>query len=235
MNFFTHFLRPARRGLASLAAALVPSVAILVATFAGSHAHAAELRVGVSADITSIDPHYVNITPTNNIAFHIFGTLVAVDNDARLTPGLATEWKAIDATTWEFKLRKGVKFSDGSDFTAEDVVFSIDRIPTIKNSPGPYTSFVSRITAKEIVDAHTVRFKTATPYAMVPYDMVSVYIVSKKAATNATTDDFNSGKTAIGAGPYKLASYKRGDRVELVRNDRFGVPSLHLTKLPSAF
>ncbi len=184
-------------------------------------AHAAELRIGLAADVTSMDPHYVNIAPNNNVAWHVFDALVHVDANARIVPGLATSWRAVDDTTWEFKLRHGVKFHDGSDFTAADVVFSLERPATLAGSPGPFTGFVQAITAKQVVDPYTIRFKTAVPYAMLPYDLNSIYIVSKKAAANAATEDFNSGKAMIGTGPFKFVRYLRGDRIELARNDHY--------------
>jgi peptide/nickel transport system substrate-binding protein len=183
--------------------------------------HAAELRIGLGADVTSLDPHFLNVAPNNNAAWHVFDALVHVDANARIVPGLAVSWRAIDPTTWEFKLRKGVKFHDGSDFTAEDVIFSLERPATLVASPGPFTSFVKPITAKKIVDPWTIRFKTAAPYAMLPYDLNSIFIVSKKAATGASTEDFNSGKAAVGTGPYKLVRFARGDRIELARNDAY--------------
>jgi len=184
-------------------------------------AHAAELRIGLGADVTSLDPHFLNVAPNNNAAWHVFDALVHVDANARLAPGLAVSWRAVDPITWEFKLRKGVKFHDGSDFTAEDVIFSLERAATLAASPGPFASFVKPIVAKQIVDPWTIRFKTAAPYAMLPYDLNSIFIVSKKAAAGAATGDFNSGKAAIGTGPYKLLRFARGERIELVRNDAY--------------
>ncbi len=195
----------------------------LLLSFAGALA-AADLRIGMSADVTSIDPHFVNITPNNNVAWHVFEALTHVDADARLIPGLAESWRAVDSTTWEFRLRRGVKFHDGSELTAEDVAFSIDRPATLKASPGPFTTFTRPIVAKEIPDRFTIRLRTAAPYAMVPYDMNSVFIVSKRAAAGASTEDFNAGKAAVGTGPYRFARFARGDRVELVRNDAYWGP-----------
>ena len=183
--------------------------------------HGAELRIGLAADVTSLDPHYVNLAPNNSAASHVFDALVHVDANARLAPGLALSWRAIDPTTWEFKLRKGVKFHDGSEFSADDVIFSLERPATLAASPGPFTGFVKPITAKKIVDPWTIQLKTAAPYAMLPYDLNSIFIVSKKAATGASTEDFNSGKAAIGTGPYKLLRFARGERIELARNDSY--------------
>lgn len=184
-------------------------------------AAAAELRIGLSADVTSLDPHFLNLAPNNNAAWHVFDALVHVDANVRLAPGLAVSWRAIDPTTWEFKLRRGVKFHDGSDFTAEDVIFSLERPATLSASPGPFTGFVKPITAKKIIDPWTIQLKTAVPYAMLPYDLNSIFIVSKKAAAGASTEDFNSGKAAVGTGPYKLLRFARGERIELARNDAY--------------
>jgi len=195
--------------------------ALGVVLLAGAPASAQELRIAVAADVTSIDPHFFNLFPNNNVAEHIFGKLVEMDPDSHMIPGIATSWKTVDPTTWEFKLRKGAKFTDGSELTAEDVVFTLDRVPKVPNSPGPFTPYTKLITSVEIVDPYTIRFKYATPYPLAPNDMSTIYIVSKKAATGATTEDFNSGKAAIGSGRYKLVRYVNGDRVELTRNDGY--------------
>jgi len=192
-----------------------------IALVAFSASQAADLKIGVGADITSMDPHYVNLFPNNDVAEHIYNKLVTLDSDSRLIPDLAESWKTVDPTTWEFKLRKGVKFHDGSDFTAADVVFSYDRVAKIPNSPGPFTVYTKAIVSSEIVDDHTIRFKTASPYPLLPNDLSTVYIVSKKVAANATTEDFNAGKVNIGTGPFKFVEFKRGDRVELARNDAY--------------
>ncbi len=181
-------------------------------------AAAADLTIGLGTDVTSLDPHYHNVTPNNSVGAHIFGYLVMRNEKSQLVPGLATEWKSIDPLTWEFKLRRGVKFHDGSDFTAADVVASIERVPTVPNSPSPFTAYSKQIREIVVVDPHTLRLRTATPYPLMPSDMTQILIVSK-AAAKATTDDFNSGRAAIGTGPYKLVRYVKGDRIELARND----------------
>jgi peptide/nickel transport system substrate-binding protein len=181
--------------------------------------HAAELRIGLAADVTSMDPHFLNLQPNINIGWHVFDALTHVDKDARLIPGLAVSWRALDATTWEFKLRRGVRFHDGSELTAEDVVFSIERTLRVPN--GQFRPFTQRIVAKEIPDPYTLRLKTAAPYAMVPYDLDSVFIVSRKAAAGARAEDFDSGKAMIGTGPFRFVRFARGERVELARNDAY--------------
>jgi peptide/nickel transport system substrate-binding protein len=187
----------------------------------GALAHAADLRIGLSADVTTMDPHFLASQPNLTVGYHVFDALTHVDEKARLIPGLATSWRAVDATTWEFKLRQGVKFHDGSDLTAEDVLFSLERPLNIKGSPGGFAAYVRAITGKEIVDKQTIRLKTATPYGALPEDLNSIMIVSKKIAASAVPEDFESGRATIGTGPYKFVRFARGDRVEYLRNDSY--------------
>src|SRR5581483_4983796 len=116
--------RSAREGVKRMARVLLAALVFWTACGPG---YASELRIGLAADVTSMDPHFLNLQPNVNISWHVFDALTHVDADARLIPGLAVSWRALDATTWEFKLRRGVRFHDGSEFTADDVVFSIER------------------------------------------------------------------------------------------------------------
>jgi peptide/nickel transport system substrate-binding protein len=181
---------------------------------------ATDLIIGIGADVTAIDPHYHNVTPNNNVAAHIFDYLVLRDERQKPIPGLAESWRTIDPLTWEFKLRKGVSFHDGSEFTAADVVASIERVPRVPNSPSPFTAYTKQIKEMVVVDPYTIRFRTAAPYPLMPTDMTQVAIISAKAA-KASTEDFNSGRAAIGTGPYKLVRYAKGDRIELARFDGY--------------
>src|SRR5262245_15825464 len=113
----------------TLAAALLFGT-ILGGSLGGS-AQAQTLTIGVRAGPDSIDPHWSTLGSQAETLRHIFDTVVMADENLQLKPGLATSWKPIDDTTWEFKIREGVKFHDGSELTAEDVKFSIDRIPAV--------------------------------------------------------------------------------------------------------
>ena len=186
--------------------------------------NAADLSVALAADVTSIDPHFHNLTPNVNVSSHVFETLVAKDARGRLKPALAESWRPVDDLTWEFRLRKGVKFHDGSDFTAADVAFTLDRVPAVANSPGPFTTYTKQITGREIVDPHTIRLKTAAPYPLMPNDMSVVLIVSSRAAKGASTEDFNAGKATIGTGPLRFVRWQKGSRVELARFDGYWGP-----------
>lgn len=185
---------------------------------------AADLRIGLSGEVTSLDPHFLAAQPNLTVARHVFESLTDVDPQTRLIPGLAERWRALDATTWEFNLRRGVKFHDGSDFTAEDAAFSIARPLSIKGSPGGFASYVRAVESTAVVDAYTLRVKTKYPYGALPEELNSILIVSKKHAQNAGPEDFDAGRAMIGTGPYKFVRYQRGDRLELARNDLWWGP-----------
>ena len=141
------------RALAGPGAARRTAQLLMLATaLASAPLLAANLTVGLGTDVTSIDPHYHNLTPNNNVATHIFGYLVERNEKSQPVPGLATEWKVVDPLTWEFKLRRGVKFHDGSEFTAADVVASMDRVPKVPNSPSAFTAYTKQIQKIEVID-----------------------------------------------------------------------------------
>jgi peptide/nickel transport system substrate-binding protein len=195
------------------AAALLACVAALAASAAER-----EVAIGLQAAITSIDPHFHNLTPNNALLLHIYEPLIQRDPSGKLIPGLATSWRALDDLTWEFKLRRNVKFHDGTPFSAEDVVATYKRVPNVPNSPSSMATFVKPIVEMKIVDPYTLVFKTATPHVLLPSDLNGVYIIPKAIAEKATTEDFNSGKAAIGTGPYKFAEYVPNQRVVMKAN-----------------
>lgn len=198
-------------------------VALLFAAsiLAPASVRAATLRIALAAEVTTLDPHFLNIAPNVAFSSQLFDALVNVDADGKLVPGLATSWRAVDPTTWELKLREGVRFHDGSPFTAADVLFSLARPATLTNSPGPFTSYTKQIVGSEVVDANTLRLKTAKPYGPLPLDLSTIFIVSKNAAAHAGTDDFNGGRAVIGTGPFRFVRFRRGDTIELARNDDY--------------
>ena len=194
--------------------------AVLAALALCTAATAQELRLGVAAEPTSMDPHFHNLTPNNSMLSHIFEYLVDQDERQRLQPGLAESWKAIDDTTWEFKLRRNVKFHDGTPFTADDVLFSFERAPNVEGSPSSFGIYAKGKTLTK-VDDHTVHIKTAAPYPLMPNDVSQIFIISKKHATGAKTTDFNSGKAAVGTGPFRYVEYTPGNRIVMQRNESY--------------
>lgn len=201
--------------ISSLVAATALTAALAVP------AQAQELVVGLSTPVTSLDPHFHNLTPNNNVADHVFEKLVGKDAKEQLKPLLAESWKALDDTTWEFKLRKGVKWHDGSDFTAQDVIETVKRIPGVPNSPASFATYTRPIAEVTAPDKLTLRIKTVRPHPLLPNDLVAIRIIPAKLAAAAKTEEFNSGKLMIGTGPFKFKEYVAGDRVVLERNETY--------------
>ncbi|WP_112321680.1 ABC transporter substrate-binding protein [Oceanibium sediminis] len=203
---------------------LAPLVVALGLTAAGA-VSAQTLTMGVRGGPESMDPHYSALGPHAEAAKHIFDTLVWSGDDLQIEPGLATSWEPIDEDTWEFKLREGVTFHDGSAFDAEDVKFSIERIPVV-TGPTTTTIYVRRVASIDIIDPYTLHINTDGPAATLPYDFVRLFIVSSDAAADYSTPEtaaegFNSGAATIGTGPYKFVSWEpKGDLV-LERNDDY--------------
>lgn len=197
---------------------------LAIALFGASAASAQTLSIGVRAGPESMDPHFSALGVHVEALKHVFDTLVRSNEKLQVEPGLAESWKPIDATTWEFKLRKGVKFHDGSDFTAEDVKFSVERIPNV-TGPNPATLYTRRVKEVKIVDPHTIHLLTESAAPTLPNDLVRFFIVSSKAAAGlnreTSNEAFNSGKAAIGTGPYKLVSWTPKGDLTLDRFDGY--------------
>lgn len=207
---------PQRPSLSPAALAAAAALCAGAAAMPGA-AHAQALTMGYAASVTSLDPHWHNLGPNNMLGMHIYDRLVERDSRARPYPALAESYRALSETEWEFRLRRGVKWHDGRDFTADDVVFTFERAPNVPNSPGGFGGFLRSIARVEVPDPHTLRIQTKEPHPLLPLDLASVAIIARHAATGAGNEEFNSGRAAIGTGPYRLAAYRSGDRIELTR------------------
>ncbi len=188
---------------------------------AGAQTAPQSLNMAVGAPVTSLDPHFHQLSPNNAVASMIFDRLINTDGQARMQPGLAESWTAIAPDVWEFKLRRGVRFHNGNEFTAEDVVFTFQRVPNVPNSPSSFAAFVRPIRGVEVVDPHTLRITTNGPYPLLPQDMTNIYILDRETHQGVTTEDFNAGRAAIGTGPYRMVSHRMGDRIEFERNEQY--------------
>lgn len=218
-------------------ASLVPVALLALLTTAPSYAQT--LRVALSSEPTAVDPHYHVLAPNNALAAHIFDSLVDTDEAQRLTPGLATAWKSDGGSKWTFTLRKGVKFSNGKPFSAEDVLFTFCRV--VKNETsiaGGNKDLIRNMRSVEAVDPHTLVVTTADPEPLLPRLLAGVPIISASIAAHGkisfsldtncgvtgpwpSVNQFNEGSVAIGTGAYKLKSYVRGSAIELVRNEGY--------------
>lgn len=202
-----------RRPFRSAAALAVLAAAIAVA----GPAAAQRLRVGVSVEHSSLDPHFHSTLPNAQIARHIFDPLVAQDAGQRLVPGLALSWTMAEPTRWVFQLRPDVRFHDGRAFEAEDAVVSLRRAVAVEGSPGGYGTYLRAIASTRAIDATTLEIRTREPAPTLPWDLTAVGMV-QRTAIEAKTEAFNLGTAAVGTGPFRVVSWRKGEGLELARN-----------------
>ncbi|MDO9526349.1 MAG: ABC transporter substrate-binding protein [Gemmobacter sp.] len=195
-----------------------------LAIIAGSafQVSAQDLTLGLRAGPDSIDPHWSTLGSQAEALRHIFDTLVGVDETLQLQPAIAESWTPTDATTWEFKIRKGVKFHDGSELTANDVKFSIERIPVV-TGPMSMTIYTKSVESVEVVDDYTLKVTTKGTAPSLPNDFIRLFVVPASIGMDVRNEEFNSGKAAIGTGPYKFVSWTpKGDLVLERFDDHWG-------------
>lgn len=182
-----------------------------------------------ASDAPTLDPHGVNDTASNHVTTQIFDRLTDYAADGSVVPLLATEFKAIDDVTWEFKLREGVKFHDGTDFNAEAVKINIERI-TDPEFASPKAFILDVIEEVIIVNDYTVQFKTSAPFAPLPAHLA--HNAGSIIAPSAIEEERNGGKTVdenpIGTGPFKLKQWNRGAEILLEKNEDYwgGAPKI---------
>src|SRR3954453_14111095 len=148
------------------------------------------LRIAVQTETSSIDPHFALIGANQVVANHIFDPLVGSDLDMRPGPGL-TEGSNPQPDVWEFRVRDGATFHDGSKVTAEALRFSIERMPLVPNSPAPFVRMQASIPGMETPDERILRVRTHGPDPTLPLNGMTAYVVP---AREASTAEFNSGK-----------------------------------------
>ena len=191
-------------------------------------AAAQTLTIGLKSEATSMDPLFHQLSTNIQVSKNIFEALTTQDALQMVTPGLAESWEAVDDTTWRFKLRQGVKFHDGGDFTARDVIYSFCRVPLVQNSPSAYTIFTGGIADMAAEDDHTLTITTKATNPLLPVDLWSLAILSADAlgaddqvtyGPDGTCEGmgdvpqapaFNDPAVAVGTGPYVLDRYTRG-------------------------
>jgi peptide/nickel transport system substrate-binding protein len=200
----------------------IAAVALLATALAAGEAHPQNLTIGMQTEPGTMDPQF-NLLGSNTSALrNIFGTLVGRDQNLQLRPELAESWRALDETTWEFQLRPGVRFHDGSPLAAEDVRFTIERVTRVPNNPNSYATYVQGIREVQVVDPLTVRLVTDGPVPLLPTNLTNIFIISAAKGARAT-QEFNGGTAAVGTGPYRFASWQPGQPLVLERNaDYFG-------------
>jgi peptide/nickel transport system substrate-binding protein len=155
------------------------------------------------------------------MARNIFDGLINQDANQALEPALALSWKPESETVWRFELRPGVKFHDGSDFTAADVVASIKRVALASaNSPSSFAPYVQEIAEITEDGPLALRIRTKAPAPLLPNNLSRIAILPHGAVTLPTTE-LNAGHGVTGTGPYRFVSWSPDDNVVLARNDAY--------------
>jgi peptide/nickel transport system substrate-binding protein len=199
---------------------------LAAALLAASPLAAQELRLGVSSEITSADPHFQSASPNNALWRHVYEPLVGLSDTGESVPALAAAWRLVSPTEWEFTLREGAKFSDGTPVTVQDVIFSLQRPPTVPNSPSSLAVHVRSIAAMEAVDARTLRLRTSQPDPILLQNLAAVGILSRRAAEGHASSDFATQPgVGLGSGPMRFVDWAPGQHWVLARNPLAAAPS----------
>lgn len=193
--------------------------------------HANTLRWAGRGDIGSLDPHALNEGQTINLLSHIYERLVRIGRDGGYEPSLAASWAIVDPLTWQFVLRPGVRFSDGTLLTTDDVLFSIERAC---QTGSQFAYFARKLGRPVRIDDATVEFQLDAPNPALLHHVLNVAIMSRAWATQhgvihvpqlKARDEGYSATETMGTGPFLLRQRERGGRTVLARNplwwDRF--------------
>jgi peptide/nickel transport system substrate-binding protein len=196
----------------------------LTLSIAAGVVSAKTFKLADQGDALSLDPHSLNESLQLSFLGNVYEPLVGRDKQLGMVPGLATKWSQIDATTWRFELRKGVKFHDGTPFSADDVVFTLARTQVDGSDMKSYTNDVKEVRK---VDDFTVDVQTKAPFPILPDVFTNVFIMSKKWCEDNKAEkpvdkrkgvENTASFKANGTGPFRVRSRDPGVRTVLVRN-----------------
>jgi peptide/nickel transport system substrate-binding protein len=207
------------------------------------------VRWANQSDALTLDPHAYYEGTTINLLRQMYDPLIRLTPQLELEPALATSWTQIDPTTWEFKLREGVRFHDGAEFNAEDVVFSLQRVTSSETSN--YKSLLSSITGSKAVDDYTVHVTTQAPNPILPNLLIAVFMMDKGWAEqhNAVQPQDLKAETSNyatlhvnGTGPFMLQEREQDARTVMIKNPAWwdqqqhplAIDKLVFTPIPNA-
>ena len=203
---------------------IVAASACVLALGAGV-ANAVTFKWSFQGDVQSLDPHGLNETFTLGFLGNVYEGLTSYNSELQIQPGLAVSWENTAPTTWIFKLREGVKFHDGGDFNADDVIFSWKRTLTAGSDMKGYGSRMKNITK---IDDFTIEVETPAPNPILPRELAFYYMMDKEwsekhnsvAATSPKAADATAtyaAQNANGTGPFILAERQPDVRSKFTR------------------
>jgi peptide/nickel transport system substrate-binding protein len=208
---------------------MIKGIWVLFLVFAVATPAVAEnvLRWASQGDALTYDPHSANESPTIGASQQVYEPLVTRNEHYEKVPCLAESWKLINPTTWEFKLRKGVTFHDGTPFTAEDVAFTIKRV---KGPTSEFRNYITTITGTKVIDDHTIQILTSGPDPILLNELTVIFMMSKKwCEKNNVTEAQNfkdkqetyTVRHENGTGPFMLQLREPDIRTVLVKNPKW--------------
>ncbi len=192
--------------------------------FVSTHSYAKTIKWSMQGDSLTLDPHAQNEGPTTQVSRQVYEALVTRGLDMSIEPQLATDWKTTDPNTWVFNLRKDVKFSDGTDMTAKDVVFSILRA---KQPTSDFKEYISTISDVKEIDNYTVQVTTSKPNPILLNQLSNIFIMSKKWSIDfgaTVSQNWDGGEetfsatNAMGTGPFKITLREPNTKTVFERN-----------------
>ena len=195
--------------------------------FVATHSYAKTIKWSMQGDSLTLDPHAQNEGPTTQDSRQVYEALVTRGLDMSIEPQLATDWKTTDPNTWVFNLRKGVKFSDGTDMTAKDVVFSILRA---KQPTSDFKEYISTISDVKEIDNYTVQVTTSKPNPILLNQLSNIFIMSKKWSIDfgaTVSQNWDGGEetfsatNAMGTGPFKITLREPNTKTVFERNSNW--------------
>ncbi|HEV8339573.1 MAG TPA: ABC transporter substrate-binding protein [bacterium] len=203
--------------LRRIAALVLLAFAVTSGVPAGAGPAGGVLRIGIDVDAGTLDPRLANDTTARRVIEQVYDGLIELDAQLQPRPALAESWTQVSPTVWVFRLRRGVRFHDGTPFTAEDVVFTFQTIldPALR---APLRGLVTPISKVEAVDEATVRFTLSAPYApLLRYldGSQAGGIVSKRAVERLGAQ---FASNPVGTGAFKFVSWQRNSRITLEAN-----------------
>src|SRR5262245_23811212 len=213
--------------LSALVFALIATAAMaLGGPVPAAGAPAGQVIIAQGVDPTTLDPHWHEETPAYNVLLNIYDTLLFRDRDLKIIPWLAESWRMVNPTTWEFRIRRGVRFHNGEELDAEAVKWSLDRLrdPELKNRQAGNFRLVSAV---EVVDKFGVRITTAKPFPTLENQLaLRGAIMAPKHFRGK--DKLFADRNPVGTGPYKFVRWNKDEQIVLEANEQWwgGAPKV---------
>ncbi len=195
---------------------IVAALLLLAVPSVASAQSGAQITIAQPAEATTMDPGRSTQVLTVNYFYNLYDALLRWDNTLKLQPGLATAWKSLNDTTWEFSLRQGVKFHDGQPFTAEDVKATLERNLVVGKTV--VQSGFATIDAVQIVNPTTVRVvtKKPDPLLLVRMAQMGAQILPARLTTDEGMKEL--ARKPVGTGAYRFVEWVKDERLVMDAN-----------------